>query len=219
MKLTKRRQGFRTHLPPAGDYDEPMPEFLSGGSEVPGESWELLFDEKFEGAGSPDGWTVLNGSVNFTDASAPISGSQSMLVDTGSVRYQGLALRHRQIRLTFKMKLNQASGGYRSISQFLANGGSSSLSSFLNMQNQLEIADERSLNYAHTTTVLTPGGVYDVQYILKGLTPKGLHSLQIGDELISLEFPLFQELTFNSFSLSCDWGKIWWDDMKLEGMP
>lgn len=45
MKLTKRRQGFRTHLPPAGDYDEPMPEFLFGATTDPTieDSWPVEY--------------------------------------------------------------------------------------------------------------------------------------------------------------------------------
>lgn len=190
----------------------------------PEPEWELIFEQDFEAGGIPAGWSQF-GQCLLADTAAPITGLVSMLADGGAPGYSAQCkflansgLRHRQMRLSGKLRIELPSGGYRLIAQWAAAAGSYYNVHF-NNANQLEITGRNGMLPTVHPVALVAGTVYDFQFVANGKAGQGLHSVEIAGEKVSLAAPLSSDLVFNGLTFNADWCKIWWDDLKLEGVP
>lgn len=190
----------------------------------PEPEWELIFEQDFEAGGIPAGWSQF-GQCVLADTSAPIAGLVSMLADGGppnnSAQCKFLSnsgLRHRQMRLSGKLRIELPSGGYRLIAQWTAAAGAY-FNVYFNTANKLEVTGRNGMLPTAHPVALVAGTVYDFQFVTNGKAGQGLHSVEIAGEKVSLAAPLSADLIFNGLTFNGDWCKIWWDDLKLEGVP
>jgi hypothetical protein len=188
--------------------------------------WELIFEEDFEGAGIPAGWAISDGATaDFINTEAPISGSQSLMMDgtfpsygaISYVRANGGLLLHKQVRLTYKIKLATVGGGYQQIAQISGSGGYVNI--FVNAQNQVEIIGYTSLSMAQSTTQLEANTVYELQHVVVDSGQSPYHALSInGVEEARVPLNPNTNATFNALFFVNNWCREWLDDMKLEGI-
>ncbi len=139
----------------------------------PEPEWELIFEQDFEAGGIPAGWSQQN-QCNLADTSAPITGLVSMLADGGlpnnSAQCKFLAnsgLRHRQMRLSGKLRIELPSGGYRLLAQWTAAAGAY-FNVYFNTANKLEVTGRNGMLPTEHPVALVAGTVYDFQFVTNG---------------------------------------------------
>lgn len=232
MKLKQKKRGYAPlgNMPASvvvamGDSMDDEPVF--GQQSVIEEPWELLFEEGFEGAGIPAGWYAAGGVGDYDNSEAPISGSQSLMLDGvlpnwGEAGYGpsgGGLLSHRQLRLTYKIKLSAVSAGYQGLLK-ISGAVSDYLMLYLNGTNGLDIASYNSVEQATTATKLAANTVYELQHVVKGIKEVGYHALSVnGVEEARVLLNPNKELRFTTLFFTNNFCKQWLDDVKLEGIP